>query len=67
MLLRVTPCSEDSGVRRFMRLGSMPGIWLINEGLIPFRVLLGEFRRSRWSFPKADISASTLATHHEAE
>jgi hypothetical protein len=50
-----------------MRLGSMPGIWLINEGLIPFRVLLGEFRRSRWSFPKADISASTLATHHETE
>jgi hypothetical protein len=30
----------------------MPGIWLINEGLIPFRVLLGEFRRSRWSFQK---------------
>jgi hypothetical protein len=25
-----------------MRLGSMPGIWLINEGLIPLRVLLGE-------------------------
>jgi hypothetical protein len=22
-----------------MRLGSMPGIWLINEGLIPFGVL----------------------------
>jgi hypothetical protein len=23
-----------------MRLGSMPGIWLINEGLISFRILL---------------------------